>query len=144
MSRHERHGTGPQALRGRVLLVFAVLVGVVAMHGLGPVASAVPTGTVSAGAHRAAAAAEAPAHADGAGECDCRHHGDPGRGSGGHTEHADETCAASGTSAAPVLPALAPSVALGTPAADAPSAVLAVPRDGRAPPSLSELQLLRI
>ena len=143
MSRHVRRGTGPQGLRRRVLLVLAVLAGVLAMHGLGPVASAASAGTVSAGTHRAAVAAEAPAHADDAGECDCSHVDDHGR-EGGHTEHADETCAASGTSAAPVLPALAPSGALAPPAVDAPTAVLGVTQDGRAPPSLSELQLLRI
>lgn len=142
MNQRARHGTGPQGLRSRVLLVLAVLVGVLAMHGLGPVASSVPSGTVAAGTHRAAMAAEAHAPADGADECDCAHADDHGR-EGGHTEHADETCAAGGTSAAPVLPALAPGT-LAPAAADTPTAALAVTRDGRAPPSLSELQLLRI
>jgi hypothetical protein len=116
-----------------VLLILAVLAGVVAMHGLGPVASAVSTGTVAAGTHQAAAA-EAHAQADGTDECDCSHADDHGRG-GGHTEHADQTCAAGGTSAAPVLPSLA---------AAPPTAALALTQDGRAPPSLSDLQLLRI
>jgi len=144
MNQHARRGTGPQGLRRRVLLVLAVLAGVVAMHGLGPVASAESTGTVSAGTQRAAAvAAEAHEHADDAHACDCSHVDDHGR-EGGHTEHADETCAAGGTSAAPGLPALAPSGVMAPPVADAPTAVLAVTQDGRAPPSLSELQLLRI
>ncbi|MGW7357134.1 DUF6153 family protein [Streptomyces sp. NPDC054802] len=142
MDQRVRHVTGPQGLRSRVLLVLAVLAGVVAMHGLGPVASSVPSGTVAAGTHRAAVAAEAHAHADGADGCDCAHADDHGRG-GGHTEHADETCAAGGTSAAPVLPALAPGELVPA-VADTPAAALAVTRDGRAPPSLSELQLLRI
>jgi hypothetical protein len=125
-----------------VLLILAVLAGVVAMHGLGPVASAVSTGTVAAGTHQAAAA-EAHAQADGTDECDCSHADDHGRG-GGHTEHADQTCAAGGTSAAPVLPSLAPSGVVAPPAAAPPTAALALTQDGRAPPSLSDLQLLRI
>ncbi|GAA0315090.1 DUF6153 family protein [Streptomyces polychromogenes] len=87
---------------------------------------------------RAASGRDADAeHADAGAE-----HG--GRG-GGHAVHADPTCAASGTSGAPVLPPLAP--APGGVAAACAAAHTAPPgatASGRAPPSLSELQLLRI
>lgn len=144
MSRRQRYGTRPHGVRVHVLLVLAVLAGVVAMHGLGPMTSLASTGTVSAEPHRAAVAVGAPAHADGEGGCDCSHVDDHGPGGGGHAEHADETCAASGTGAAPALPAPAPSGALTPPATGTPTAVLAAASDCRAPPSLSELQLLRI
>ncbi|WKX71694.1 DUF6153 family protein [Streptomyces sp. XD-27] len=73
----------------------------------------------------------------------CAHVDDRGH-DGGHTEHADATCAAGGTSTGPVLPALPPSPvpAVADRAVAEPDAVAAV--GGRAPPSLSELQLLRI
>ncbi|UYQ60630.1 DUF6153 family protein [Streptomyces peucetius] len=158
MSRQPRHGTEPHGLRVHVLLVLAVLAGVVAMHGLGPVTFSASTGTASVAPHRAAVTAEIPAHADTSAECDCSHvddHGreggghaehadDHGREGGGHAEHADEICAASGTGAPPALPAPAPSGVLAPPATGTPRAVLAGTPDGRAPPSLSELQLLRI
>lgn len=143
MSQQTRRVTGLRGLRVHVLLVLAVLAGIVAMHGLGPVPAA--PGAVSAGAHhRAAVAVEAPAHGHEAAKCDCAHADDHSRGAGGHAEHADETCAAGGTSAAPVLPSLAPSGALAPPATNAPAAVFAADSGGRAPPTLSELQLLRI
>ncbi|WP_435856083.1 DUF6153 family protein [Streptomyces physcomitrii] len=68
--------------------------------------------------------------------------GDP---AGGQARHADAACAASGTSKAPVVPVL---VAAGVqPVVAAPFTVRAeraVAAPGRAPPSLAELQLLRI
>ncbi|QES53446.1 hypothetical protein DEJ51_03620 [Streptomyces venezuelae] len=139
----------PLVLRSYLLLVLAVLVGLVAMHGLGPggivAASAAAPGCT--GTHGTAGAHGEPA----VGEHATRHApavraDEPADdGSGGHSQHADATCAAAGTAGAPVLPA---------PAA-APSGVAAVPvlgpgtgtngaAGGRAPPSLSELQLLRI
>ncbi|MFF4425515.1 DUF6153 family protein [Streptomyces sp. NPDC001549] len=148
MDQQARRAMTPLVLRSYLLLVLAVLVGLVAMHGLGPgavAASAAAPGC--AAAHGTAVAHGMPA----AGEHAMRH--DPavradepaGGGNGGHTQHADATCAATGTAGAPVLP---------SPAA-APIGVAAVPVPGagidtngavggRAPPSLSELQLLRI
>ncbi|MFG2234618.1 DUF6153 family protein [Streptomyces sp. NPDC048723] len=123
-------------LRSYLLLVLAVLVGLVAMHGLGPgavTASAVAHGMPAAGdhamQHEPAVRADEPAD----------------DGSGGHAQHADATCAATGTAGAPVLPspATAPSVVAAVPVLgagiDTSSAV-----GGRAPPSLIALQLLRI
>ncbi|MEU5088671.1 DUF6153 family protein [Streptomyces sp. NPDC021356] len=74
----------------------------------------------------------------------CRHLSDPGPG-GTAAQHADGTCAAAGTSTGytPPAPLSAPA-----PAAVPPAALRAGPAaravDGRAPPDLSELQLLRI
>lgn len=128
-----------------VLLVLAVLTGLVAMHGLAPAgAAAVPNASHSAPAagHAVSAGADTAAYgspgtaAGGA----CAH---PGHGTNGHLDHADATCAAVGTSGPP--PLSAPSSCAVAPAeapfaGRAPSAAL----PGRAPPSLSELQLLRI
>ncbi|MFJ6484755.1 MULTISPECIES: DUF6153 family protein [unclassified Streptomyces] len=138
----------PLGLRSPLLLVLAVLVGLVGMHGLGP--GAVPVSAAAPGC--AAAHGTAPAHGTpAAGEHAVQHGGaaradEPaGDGSGGHAQHADATCAAAGTSGAPVLPcpAAAPSGVAAVPVAgtgiDVSGAV-----GGRAPPSLSELQLLRI
>ncbi|MFI8391085.1 DUF6153 family protein [Streptomyces sp. NPDC085540] len=142
----------PLGLRSHLLLVLAVLVGLVGMHGLGP--GAVPVSAAAPGcaaAHGTALAHGTPAADEHAMQHPMQHGGaaradEPaGDGSGGHTQHADATCAAAGTAGAPVLP---------SPAA-APSGVAAVPDlgtginisgavGGRAPPSLSELQLLRI
>lgn len=137
----------PFGLRSHLLLVLAVLAGLVAMHGLGP-GAAVPAGAhaaassphASAAGHELAIPSDAPCH-DG-----CVHADDPaGDGRGGHAQHADATCAATGTAGAPVLPA--PAVLPGTTDAEAVLAHGIVPDAtacGRAPPSLSELQLLRI
>ncbi|MBT2492857.1 hypothetical protein J7E96_30975 [Streptomyces sp. ISL-96] len=132
----------PGAVRAYVLLVLAVLAGVVAMHGLGP---AVPLASPSAVPDvRHAVTAGASSHTDPA-ECeDCIHVGHDEGGVGGHAEHADATCAAGGTSGAPALPALALAVVVTCPTAEAPAVVPAATLGGRAPPSLSELQLLRI
>ncbi|MFF3087502.1 DUF6153 family protein [Streptomyces nojiriensis] len=148
MDHRVTRATKALVLRSHLLLVLAVLVGLVAMHGLGPgavPASAAPPGCAAAHgtplAHGAPAADGHEIRHDRAARAD-----EPaGDGSGGHVQHADATCAAAGTAGAPVLP---------SPAA-APSGVAAVPVPGpgidtsgavggRAPPSLSELQLLRI
>ncbi|WP_405977619.1 DUF6153 family protein [Streptomyces sp. NBC_00158] len=127
----------PSGLPARLLLVLAVLLGIVGMHGLGP--GALPPAAALAAAHPAAA--EHPS----AGSCDCVHADGPDHegSTGGHAQHADPTCAASGTSGAPVLHAPAPG---GVPArAEAPhGVVLRATGCGRAPPTLSELQLLRV
>ncbi|MDD9380332.1 DUF6153 family protein [Streptomyces sp. ZAF1911] len=136
----------PFGLRSFLLLVLAVLTGLVAMHGLGPAPQ-------PAAAHAAAASHHAPASGHeqtGASEAavlqGCVHADDPaGSGRGGHTEHADATCAAAGTAGAPVLPS--PAVMPGHAESQAVLAHGVTPcasACGRAPPSLSELQLLRI
>ncbi|MBT2469025.1 hypothetical protein J7E97_14395 [Streptomyces sp. ISL-66] len=144
MSRQVRRAGRPFGLRASLLLVLAVLTGLVAMHGLGPVA-------IPAAAHHAAAGEHAPGEhcdpaaspADHSGRV---HAGEPAHdGCGGHAQHADATCAATGTSGAPVLPV--PAVMPGTVTSAAAVAHGTEPDAtacGRAPPSLSELQLLRI
>jgi hypothetical protein len=126
---HHRHG-------GRlfVLLVLTVLTGVLGMHGLTPGAAA--AGQAGAGHEMAVVTAEGVPHADGA----CAHTD----GGSGHPAHADGACAAAGTASAYTPPPLA-SAGLGVFAACcATAAAGAVPHGGRAPPDLSELQLLRI
>ncbi|QUW85859.1 hypothetical protein SMIR_42470 (plasmid) [Streptomyces mirabilis] len=117
-----------------MLLVLAVLVGLLGMHGLAS-ASMAP-----------AAAAPMPAHAPAAVPADdCGCHDQAHGPAGGHGHHADALCVAAGTSHGPALPVL-------TQVAVEPTAPHGVPQHqrghafdgGRAPPSLSELQLLRI
>ncbi|MBT2510818.1 hypothetical protein J7I98_34375 [Streptomyces sp. ISL-98] len=141
MSQQALRTARPGGARAYVLLVLAVLVGVVAMHGLGP---AVPVPTHAMPEARHAVAAAAASHADATGCDDCVHVDHDGGSTGGHAEHADATCAASGTSGAPALPDLSPVGVVTCPAADVPGAGPAATLGGRAPPSLSELQLLRI
>ncbi|MFC9292602.1 DUF6153 family protein [Streptomyces sp. NPDC057011] len=137
MSRQAKRAVVPFGLRSCLLLVLSVLFGLVAMHGLGP-GSLPAAAHTTAGAHHGAEA--------GAGHEGCVHAGDPSDGgSGGHAAHADATCAAAGIAGSPVLPV--PAVLPGTvhaPTAAGHGLVPDVAPGGRAPPSLSELQLLRI
>lgn len=140
MSQQAWRATRPCGVRAYVLLVLAVLVGVVAMHGLGPAVP--PAVNHAAPDSRHAVTATAPSHA-----CDCLHVDHDGNGNGdagGHVEHADATCAAGGTSGAPALPALSPDRVVTSPTADVLATAPAATLGERAPPSLSELQLLRI
>lgn len=111
------------------------------MHGLGP-ALASPVPVASAHSHHGTAISAA-SHTAVACE-DCVHVDHSDTGTGGHAEHADATCAAGGTSTAPALPALALTGMVTCSDADTASLVPAAMATGRAPPSLSELQLLRI
>ncbi|MDT0344423.1 DUF6153 family protein [Streptomyces litchfieldiae] len=122
----------PRKRAGLVLLLFGVLLGIVAMHGLSSVPGPGP------GSEHVRAMDDMNGMEDMGGEH--AHDEAPG-----HAEHADADCVASGVSGGPqlpvVLPAGVPSGA-GEPCAAA-RAVGNAP-GGRAPPSLSELQLLRI
>jgi hypothetical protein len=74
------------------------------------------------------------------GDGECAHNG----GAPGRAHHADGLCAAAGTGSAyspPALVGAAPAAAAASPPA---GAAPRAPRTGRAPPDLSELQLLRI
>jgi uncharacterized protein DUF6153 len=118
-----------------LLAVVAVVAGLVAMHGLGSAAvGPARDHAMAAGGHMASAAGE-PSHA-------CGHLGE-GDG-GGHAVHADDTCAAGGVGGGPALPVPLPGV--DAPAVDQSAAPRPPPAAlaGRSPPSLSELQLLRI
>ncbi|MER7576778.1 DUF6153 family protein [Streptomyces sp. NPDC126514] len=130
----------------RFCLLLAVLAGLAAMHGLGPAPASVAAHAAAPSHHAPAAGHEQAIADDAACQDGCVHAGDPaGSKGGGHTEHADATCAATGTAGAPVLPA--PAVLPGHAEAEAVLAHGVIPgvtACGRAPPSLSELQLLRI
>ncbi|MGW5214787.1 DUF6153 family protein [Streptomyces sp. NPDC004051] len=133
MTGSTRSGRRP-AGRLFVLLVLAVLTGVLGMHGLAP--GGVLAAQTGAGHEMVTAAADGVPHADGG----CTHTD----GGSGHLDHADGTCAAAGTASAYTPPALADAV-LDVPAASSPVvAATGSPQLGRAPPDLSELQLLRI
>ncbi|MDQ0956673.1 hypothetical protein QFZ66_000551 [Streptomyces sp. B4I13] len=118
--------------RWRALLVFGLLAGLLAMHALAP------GGAVREHAgpgHMRAVAVGAHEH--------CA--GDHGGCDGGHLHHADPTCAAAAVSGAPTLAALVPDpVAVPVRTDAARSYAARIPDEARAPPSLAELQLLRI
>ncbi|MCF1508859.1 DUF6153 family protein [Streptomyces glomeratus] len=134
--------TGSEVSSARWMwLVLALVAGVLGMHALSP------TGMPAAGRHDVMMPVESSEHhstlAHGVGG-DCRHLSDAGNG-GMVMDHAGGTCAAGGTSSAYVPPALLPTLtARVEPAASACSGPAAGTVDGRAPPDLSELQLLRI
>ncbi|MFB7297861.1 DUF6153 family protein [Streptomyces rubiginosohelvolus] len=117
-----------------VLLVMAVLAGLLGMHALSP--GGAPTGRSDA-AHEMAMAQEADApHLSGG----CSHTD----GGADHLDHADGTCAAAGIGFAYAPPTLT-SALMDTLAACDPAVSMVGPAEGcRAPPDLSELQLLRI
>lgn len=124
-------------VRSGGLLVCALLLGLLGMHGLGQV----PEVTAVSGHDRMVSAAYMDVAASMPGACD---HGEGG--CPGHTDHADPTCASASVAGGPlVVPVLLPDVAAGVGAVDVPaSSVGGDPDGGRAPPSLSELQILRI
>ena len=137
MARHEQPVGPHPRVRSYGLLVAALLLGLLGMHGLGPVPMAEP-----APAHTATATTVAlgekvspsdPCDLD-SGDC------------GSHMAHADATCASASVAGAPaVVPVLLPDVAACAELPDGRTSVIGGgPDGGRAPPSLSELQLLRI
>ncbi|MGV9989189.1 DUF6153 family protein [Streptomyces sp. NPDC003374] len=145
-----RSDSATSPARRTMWLVLAVLAGVLGMHALSP------AGMPAAGRHTVTIPAESSSHpfarpssrpfvAPGHGtEADCRHAPDPGDG-GPVMDHAGGTCAAGGTPAPyappPLTPTPAPRAEPGTTAGGRPAAGAV---DGRAPPDLAELQLLRI
>ncbi|GHB56430.1 hypothetical protein GCM10010377_54560 [Streptomyces viridiviolaceus] len=133
MTRSTRSGSRP-AGRLFVLLVMAVLAGVLGMHGLAP--GGMPAAHAGAGHEMATTAADGVPHAVRA----CGHTD----GGSSHLEHADGTCAAAGTGSAYTPPALTGALLDTRPAAAPAAAATGTPHDDRAPPDLSELQLLRI
>ncbi|NGO09030.1 hypothetical protein G5C60_15830 [Streptomyces sp. HC44] len=119
------------------MLVCALLLGLLGMHGLGPV----PEGTAVSGHERMVSVAYTDVMASMPGECD---HGEGG--CSDHTDHADPTCASASVAGGPVVtPVLLSDVAACAGAVDVPASSAGSDPDGaRAPPSLSELQVLRI
>ncbi|MFJ7297476.1 DUF6153 family protein [Streptomyces collinus] len=125
----------PALRRWHVLCVLGLLAGLLGMHGLAP------GGGLSQRAHvmQGHQALTAPASVPTTHVMPYLHCAD------GHVRHADATCASAAVGGGPVLPPLVPDP---VPVAVGESAVRAyavVDSDGaRAPPSLAELQLLRI
>jgi hypothetical protein len=113
------------------------------MHGLGPVPALheVAAGHDRMTAGETRAGAEAPVRVSMPGAC-----GHDTDGGTGHPHHADPTCASASVGQAPaVVPVLVPDVATWAERAHVwPSLTGSGPEGGRAPPSLAELQLLRI
>jgi hypothetical protein len=119
--------------------VGALLLGLLGMHGLGPV----PEAGAGHGHDRTAAAMGMDTDVMASMPATCEHGGGDCQ---GHAQHADPTCASGAVAGAPgVVPVLLPDVVAcaGTPLAGT-SPGGSGPDGGRAPPSLSELQLLRI
>ena len=147
----QRPVRAPLAGRALVLLVAAVLIGLVGMHGLASAAFTAGPGMSSQGAPETARSAPATAH-PGTHRMDvvpdpvageemsadrlCHHHS-----TGGHAGHATADCAATGAGTAYLPPAPAPCgcapVAFPLPSRSSASVE-------RAPPDLAQLQLLRI
>lgn len=129
--------------------MLGLLVGLVGMHGLAPGGSTATghhsspsshSGHPWGSSHSATAARHAePAVVSAAHLC---HGGGDGS---GHAEHADPACSSGAVGAGPLLPvpALDPAGRAGEPVGGG-SSTTTGPEDARAPPSLAELQLLRI
>ncbi|MEH0424104.1 DUF6153 family protein [Streptomyces sp. B21-083] len=122
----------------RALVVLGLLAGVLAMHGLGP--GGMSFG-MTGGGHHGHGAQSMSMRAGPSDESVCH-----GMGShGGHSQHADATCASGAVPAGHTFPALTPDPAGATALADrADHSPARSPEGARAPPSLAELQLLRI
>ena len=128
----QQHPPRPPVARWRALLVLGLLTGLLAMHALAPCgfneqAPVEPR-------HVTAVVADTPHDCSGDGDC-----------GGGRLQHADSACVPAAIPGGPTLPPLVPDrgavpVAVGTM-----NSYAAVSPDGaRTPPSLAELQLLRI
>ncbi|MFD5269500.1 DUF6153 family protein [Streptomyces sp. NPDC058335] len=125
-TRSSRRPAGPLF----ALLVLTVLAGILGMHALAPSGAPTP--------EHAMTMAHAPAAEQASAACS---HTDGGS---GHLAHADGTCAAAGIGSAYAPPALAGALPDALATAGVPITEPASAVQGRAPPDLSELQLLRI
>ncbi|MFC8535780.1 DUF6153 family protein [Streptomyces sp. NPDC057249] len=120
------------------LLVLAVLTGLLGMHALGP-GGTLRSPHPEAARHGTATAMTADEGSHAAPGCS------PGDGGSGHVAHADGSCVAAGTGTAYTPPPPADALPDAPVAAAAAAARTgASTESGRAPPDLSELQLLRI
>ncbi|MEU6575682.1 DUF6153 family protein [Streptomyces sp. NPDC046805] len=139
MKRSEQCAARPPLGRWRLLLVLGLLSGLLGMHALAP-GGAMGHREHAAAPHMAAAGALTAVAVTPGGDCP-----DEGHCGGHHARHADPTCASGAVSEGPVLPALAPDPVAAAVRADSGGSHPATAPDGaRAPPSLAELQLLRI
>ncbi|WP_240436720.1 DUF6153 family protein [Streptomyces sporangiiformans] len=138
MTRFGQFAQPHSTVRSCGLLVCALLLGLLGMHGLGPVPEAAPASGHDRMVSAVYTGVDVMASMPGA--CD---HGEGG--CQGHTDHADPTCASASLAGGPVVaPVFLPDMAACVGAADVPASSVVDLDGGRAPPSLSELQLLRI
>ena len=134
MNGPEHHPASPPRWRWRALLVLGLLAGLMGMHALAP-GAAVADEHPHTPPPMAPVSVSAP-HGDRAGEGHC---------GSGHVTHADTTCSAASVSGGPTLPALVPDPVAIAVRDESPRAYAGSdPVGARAPPSLAELQLLRI
>ncbi|MFG2779239.1 DUF6153 family protein [Streptomyces prunicolor] len=138
MARPEQPVGPHPRVRSYGLLVAVLLFGLLGMHGLGPV----PMADLAHGHTMAATTVATGEKASTPDACDH----DAGDCGGSHMAHADATCASASVAGTPaVVPALQLDVAACAELPDGrTSGAGSGPDGGRAPPSLSELQLLRI
>ncbi|MEU5539679.1 DUF6153 family protein [Streptomyces sp. NPDC020362] len=128
-----QHTSRPPRRRPRALLVLAVLAGLLGMHALAP------GGGTGHAEH--ARAAQMTVMVTGLDDCP----GGDGHCGDHRLHHADPTCASGAVGGGPQLPALAPApVTAPGPAGGLRPCAATAPDGARAPPSLAELQLLRI
>lgn len=127
----------------RVLAVLGLFVGLLGMHGLAP-GGGVPQQehVLPMGTQQTHVQAMACGHGQ------VGPHGSEvqdGHCGGGHVQHADATCASGAVGGGPVLPSLVADPVSGCgPEGAVRAGVVVEPESARAPPSLAELQLLRI
>ncbi|PWI20636.1 hypothetical protein DI272_24065 [Streptomyces sp. Act143] len=125
--------------------MLGLLAGLFAMHVLAPAGAVATVGHASHhSAHASHSSAASAAMNMGPGGVEFVCPGDDS-GSGGHAQHADAACASAALGAGPVLHAPLPApVGPASPADRLLGAFAAASEGGRAPPTLAELQLLRI
>ncbi|MEI5524264.1 DUF6153 family protein [Streptomyces brasiliscabiei] len=144
-ARAQRHRARPSSGRWRALLVLGLLAGLFGMHALAPGGIG---GEHAGPRHRVTAESGAEAQSGTEAEAEPgaeAHEGCPGGCGSDHAQHADPTCASGAVKGGPTLPGLVPDPVAVPVTADALCAYAVAPPDGaRAPPSLAELQLLRI
>ncbi|MEU9793331.1 DUF6153 family protein [Streptomyces sparsogenes] len=134
----EQNRPSPPARRWRALLVLGLLAGLLGMHALGPSGALMPR------AHERPASMETMGAATPAATAAVAH-GDC-HGGGSHLHHADPSCASPALGGGPSLsaPPAVPVAVCDHAVAATRSGTPPSPADGRAPPTLAELQLLRI
>ncbi|OLZ72126.1 hypothetical protein AV521_09405 [Streptomyces sp. IMTB 2501] len=137
------HSAGPRTScppqrRRHGLLVLALLVGLLGMHALGPVGGVGHAEYGGPGRHMVAAGTVVAVAQDDCADAD-------GHCGGGRLHHADPACASGAVNGGPELPALVPDhTVVAAPDGCPGSRAATGPGGARAPPSLAELQLLRI
>ncbi|MEW2257196.1 DUF6153 family protein [Streptomyces sp. NPDC047869] len=131
MPGNQQRAPRPPRRSRRALLVLAVVAGLLGMHALAPGGGTGHPARAQAQHHAVAVMAQD--------ACPDGHCG------GGHLHHADPSCASGAVKDGPQPPVLVPGpVTVRPPAGARRSLVAAAPDGARAPPTLAELQLLRI